>query len=891
MHWLKINFCLALFTLGGSLCAEVMPNDGPYYVWEGEHYKFVFPNEYKELVPKLIYGQEKIQSIYEKSFAWKLDEKTSLVLASNNNQIANAFATIYSNNLNFYYNGGASLYDSFAIRSWLYTLLAHEGAHLYQLNPKQGLSRYYHEYLGNSLTPHILGIVPIFVSPNMFLPTWILEGNSVLNESRLGNGGRLYSGEERALFYALVRSGLLDEARLTNDHLDFPYGHEKYTIGAQFSLFLAEKFGVDQVNSFFYNNADHYINPFILNYSFQEHFGISYSDAVRDFLVASDEKAKRQKVSFAPRVVEASFIGPMNSDEEKIFFMTGDGKNKNTLNLYNKKTRQLEQRTIDLPIGKVFELNLGEYYSISSGPVNQTQYLFSLWNENAQDVENYRGKILLDKNGEKLLWFNPLTSLDEPNLYFNDQKYDVAHSGALFDKNGHIYYFKQEGKNRVLMRDKIPVFSFLSYYGKLVEIDENGKPYFIAATEYGSSLFTYEDGKILRLLDSDTVVDARKIKEGDFLVSEIGPEGYELKFLRLSVREEKPVLYSYFFENDETQNKFDEYQNAASSISSFSPREYSLIDDLRFGGVSTVLMYNNQSLFANVSGLWADPLDWNNFILNYTKDQYRGKDIYKLTYLNKKHLLQWFLDYSREQFYIGNDNRPFEENKNHDDRPEFGAVFPFFKEGLWSASLADAVSYRSKRSSMVNYVSFSIDQERHHSLEFYPYHSWSLMFEDDRGADGLRTSAVSTDWHLTLPFSLFVHTFGIYKESNEDELSMEDRIRENHPSILTHGYSLWGRNKYLLKGGRLSFEAGQFFEAGIYYASFPISLRRVAPKFIFNHYYYNFGKYKDFQERGIAIDTDLLLVHILPIKVTFATLRREQDAAQFIMGIGTQASF
>ena len=97
-----------------------------------------------------------------------------------------------------------------------------------------------------------------------------------------------------------------------------------------------------------------------------------------------------------------------------------------------------------------------------------------------------------------------------------------------------------------------------------------------------------------------------------------------------------------------------------------------------------------------------------------------------------------------------------------------------------------------------------------------------------------------------------------------------------------------GKNK---KGGRLSFEIGPFFESGIYYASFPISLRRLAPKFIFSHYYFNQYKYRDFQERGTALDADLLVVHMLPVRLTVAALRRERDKADLVIGIGSQRGF
>jgi len=48
-----------------------------------------------------------------------------------------------------------------------------------------------HRVLGNTPFTHI-GILPIFPIPNIMINPFLLEGNAVLNESRFGNGGRLY---------------------------------------------------------------------------------------------------------------------------------------------------------------------------------------------------------------------------------------------------------------------------------------------------------------------------------------------------------------------------------------------------------------------------------------------------------------------------------------------------------------------------------------------------------------------------------------------------------------------------------------------------------------------------------------------------------------------------
>ena len=150
----------------------------------------------------------------------------------------------------------------------------HESSHLYQLNAKRDLSRIGHAIFGNNepgnipvpidTNPLTFFPVPFLTHPNVLLPTWLLEGNGVFNESRFGNGGRLFSGASRALFYSLLKANLLDETRLTNNGLYFPFGTEKYIVGGYFSLYLAERFGTLAVNRFFWAHAIHYFNLYVL---------------------------------------------------------------------------------------------------------------------------------------------------------------------------------------------------------------------------------------------------------------------------------------------------------------------------------------------------------------------------------------------------------------------------------------------------------------------------------------------------------------------------------------------------------------------------------------------------------------------------------------------------
>ncbi len=77
--------------------------------------------------------------------------------------------------------------------------------------------------------------------------SFLLEGNSVLNESRFGNGGRLYSGYALAELIELIKADKITSKLMYNRTLEFPYGEKSYLIGGFFQKFLAKRYGIDRV--------------------------------------------------------------------------------------------------------------------------------------------------------------------------------------------------------------------------------------------------------------------------------------------------------------------------------------------------------------------------------------------------------------------------------------------------------------------------------------------------------------------------------------------------------------------------------------------------------------------------------------------------------------------
>jgi len=259
----------------------VVPDD--YFIADEENLSYIYTQEHASLMPKMKAYQEEILKGYEKEFGFKLDEKLYVGLASNNNQIANGFSTQIPFNAQLFYGAGAAYIDYFSSASWLKTLLIHETAHNFQLNPKENfLSKRTHQLLGN--TPlSFIGILPLFPIPNLLENPFILEGNAVMNESRFGNGGRLFSGYALAEVVAMAKAGAIRPELMYNATLEFPYGEKAYLVGGFFQHFLVQRYGIERVNGYFKTFSTQPF-PFFTNRIFKEQYGKSFEVLLREFV-------------------------------------------------------------------------------------------------------------------------------------------------------------------------------------------------------------------------------------------------------------------------------------------------------------------------------------------------------------------------------------------------------------------------------------------------------------------------------------------------------------------------------------------------------------------------------------------------------------------------------
>jgi len=474
--------------------ASVVPHDQEYYTATKRNYELIYTEKNLPFAREAADVETALQPLYEAQYGFRMDEPLYVGLISDYNQIANGFSTQWPNNRQINYDAGALAVDYFSATSWLKTLLYHETAHNYQTNAKDSaVSQGLHSVLGNGYL-----IIPWFTMPNIVESSFLLEGNAVLNESWHGNGGRLYSGRFKAATLQQAKAGLLTPERVYNDNYDFLYGSHFYTLGGYYQYYLAEHYGLDNVNAYWKIHSRPWGWPFLTNWATRRSVGVSFDDAFAQWNEQMQREADMMQDVEAPAVARTQFFSPMNDDRDAIYFITNPtGRSFPELVTYRKADGKVTRRSGSYIAGKTVPLPSGGIATQGSAYTSPWRIYAGLYDEDAMIVDGTRSKVVEGYLHDGTpVYFDVPRSFDQPQLYVGDSFYARVNSSVFIDDSDNLYYFVQGGnKERTLYRNRTPLFTLKGYYGHVVGVDSRGGVYFIANTRYGSGLFRYVPGE------------------------------------------------------------------------------------------------------------------------------------------------------------------------------------------------------------------------------------------------------------------------------------------------------------------------------------------------------------------------------------------------------------
>ena len=728
----------------------IVPGDETYYTKKSDSndVEVIYTKQNIYAAQEAMRKEPGIHQKYEEYFGYRLDQTLYVGIISQQNQIANGFSTQMPLNMQINYIGGTSFVDYFSTTSWLDTLLYHETAHNYQLNAKASkISRGLFSVFGNNPLP--LLPLPLFVLPNAMLTSFPLEGNAVLNESWHGNGGRLYSGRLKAESILQAKAGHITPHFLFNQTThEFPYYDRHYIIGGFFQLYLAEKYGIEKTNLFFYNHSKSWLWPFRTNHIFEITFGENFESALsgyNDWLLAQGEGFVEAE---GEMVATSMNFTSLNNNCDKIFFLTSDAQHAPELVRLFKKDKSLKVDRESYLQGRLINRH-DDYMTQASNFTNPTKIYQGLFDKDGHIIEGTESKMIQGylKDGVAV-YFDVPSSFEEPQLYVGDTFYAKVNSSVYIDQDDNLYYFVQEGKKRTLYKNRKALYTLDDYYGIVSDVDSKGRVYFVANSKRGSALYRYENGHVVRVNDADNVVEARLINDDEVLIAAIGQQNYYYVISPVDIKTTAPHPAKLFFEDEPY---FDQDELASEQVHGTMPD----LNNSYYGPLN--LHYASASLSAgmaqdvftyDVAASFSDPLLTNSASIFASQGADRV-GLIGASYSNNAHLLQFGLsaygvynagDPSTYYDYNATDNSYGDEHNISKESRDYGVVasvaLPVVASGYNDMSL-NVDFYQdydhNARSPLMGSLNLSHAEFYGQAVDYEYLHALSLYGGSDRG--------------------------------------------------------------------------------------------------------------------------------------------------------------
>jgi hypothetical protein len=848
-------FLIPLFLFGASVVSDA------YAVYDSDTTQYIFPQKESFDLNRAEAIEKGVMQQYTREFGFWLDQKFYLIFASQNNQIANALSTQIPLNEIFLYGAGVLNYDRFASISWRKTLLVHESAHNFQLNPKTGtLAKIAHAIGGNIpiISPLFL---PMFPVPNTTIDRFILEGNAVLNESRFGNGGRLYSGYALAQTVALAHAGGITPAAMVNRTLRFPYGEKFYLAGGFFQQFLARRYGIRRVNGYFKAYAAQTL-PLFGDRVFRKQYGKDFVSLLDEFAqeVRTQHRAFRRTKG---QVIACSQIdAPLTKQNGEVLALVGDRRSAPQVLSYHTRDGSVHTQSGGWFTGKALRID-GRIYTRASAVVHPGAIKVGLFDRNGYLRNQSAGKAVQGRLSDgRWVYLDAAHSWEEPQLYAGQQRFGTVNSSVLV-RGDHLYYFRQYGRQRVLYRDHTPLVRIDGYDAHPVDTDANGCVYFIAPSRHGSTAYRTCKGAIERVVPGDDVIDLKWIGSHQALVRTLGADGYTLQRIRLHPR--RATVPRMSLQVAEAKSK-----HATGSLSHASARSYDPLAQLAYVGLRSRSSWSASSGYAlSLSAHWSDPLWWNAlaFSMRYTRD----RTLLSAEYQNKAHAIAYGGSITRVIKHAGGDNADY-----RDWGYSAYLKWPFLARGYWRGSMRlsyDKLYDEPQRQPWT--ASIEIVRRQQFGVSKYPnsLHTFSAFGARDRGTT---MWGGSYRWIHQLADQTFASARGQYLRADAANQREHRGIKVGDISSAQTDRAMLtiptlDQTEYVRKAAM--FEAGLYrvFETGWYSYRWPLSFMRYALYGKQRWYALTLsnGKTDRIRESIAGIEADLLLQHryVVPFNI------------------------
>jgi hypothetical protein len=239
---LRILFALIAFAVLSP--AHAAPGPDPHRDWHSAstaHFRVNYATPQRPQAERIADIAERVYAQLSKQLQWEPSSKIEIMVLDEFD-VANGFSTPLPFNETAIFltppDDGELLDNSI----WLEMLLTHELTHIFHLDKVRGTP---------NVLQHIFGRNPLLF-PNLWQPTWAIEGIATYNEStpELGQG-RLRGPMFEALMRIEHEHGFKSLSEMNADGRALPTSKE-YLYGVYFYDFLARKYGSEAIYNYIY---------------------------------------------------------------------------------------------------------------------------------------------------------------------------------------------------------------------------------------------------------------------------------------------------------------------------------------------------------------------------------------------------------------------------------------------------------------------------------------------------------------------------------------------------------------------------------------------------------------------------------------------------------------
>ena len=269
---LSAGFFITIFSLVILPAAHAAAPSDNWKTLESEHFKIHTLAEHLAVAKRIGVISERLHSRLSKVFNWQSKDKIRVVV-TDEHDLANGSATpLPYNTMTIRLSPADKVSRLDDYDDWLSLLIEHELVHILHLDKGHGKIKKLRQVFGRF----------VFLFPNIFQPSWFIEGLATFHETHKGVG-RGQSNSFEMFMREEVEKGILPVATVNLPPDSQPLSRH-YLYGVYFYQFLNETYGYETVHKMIASYSDNII-PFAINSNSKRVFGKDVTTLWAEFSV------------------------------------------------------------------------------------------------------------------------------------------------------------------------------------------------------------------------------------------------------------------------------------------------------------------------------------------------------------------------------------------------------------------------------------------------------------------------------------------------------------------------------------------------------------------------------------------------------------------------------